>query len=258
MSKQVNIYNVETDINSIQCNVYFASVSIVSTTQPKLTVEFIQNKNINIANDESTLYINQSKHFVAPFSKKPKIVINVPECVVPSLSVTGSTLSLKVNGGIFANVEVLAENGKVGLYDAAFDSVEVKGNKVLFLARAITVKGVLDSIISSGEILLEKVFAMHTELSNKRGNVGAIDLSCKDSSFECECGNISLTVDGVRGNYYLTLLAKNGTCNHESDSQNTAGKNMLKAYSAKGNIVLDFAQNKSEKFTEEQTDGKED
>jgi hypothetical protein len=259
MSKQVNIYNVGTDITAINCDIYFASVVIVSTSQPKLSVEFLQNKNINIANDESTLYIKQSKCFVTPFSKKPKIVINVPECVVPSLSVTAATLSLKVNGGIFSGVEVLADNGKVGLYDAAFDNVEVKGNKVLFLARAITVKSVLNSIITSGEILLENVFSKHTELNNKRGNVGAINLSCKDSSIESESGNISLTLDGARDDYFLTALSKGGTCNLDSDSDNQANKNTLKAYSAKGNIVIDFTQNKSVDLTEqEQSSDKED
>ena len=102
-----------------------------------------------------------------------------------------------------------------------------------------TIKGSLLANTKSGDVALEYVFATHIACRAKAGNIGAVQLNCRDTIFETGEGNINATLLGDEDAFDMVLNVKEGTCNRESVNveRNTAA---FKAYAAKGNIAADF------------------
>jgi hypothetical protein len=245
MSKKISIFNVQSDVAKIFIDANDAQVTIVSIADNKTSLSFPRGAAIHAACSENELIIKQSKKLFARFFKKPQITLNVPEHLVPSVQFSGRSASLTLLGGIFGQLDAYLESGKVELSDAAFEGVEIKGNEVQFRAHALTVKGCLSCNIQSGEAIIENSFATHTECRNKGGNVGIINLNCKDSFLEAEHGNVTATILGDKKDFNVTLMAREGTCNSESDD----GKDCtgaVKAFTGDGNIVIDFVEVKKE------------
>jgi hypothetical protein len=245
MEKNKKIYNVQTDISSITFDLYGACVCIRSTTEKYLALELSKNALIHIANTQGDLFIKQNKRLLARFRKKPVLTLFVPEHLLPSIQINGNDTLLTLSGGIYRSLELYSVTGEVKLSGAAFETVDIKGDNLNICADNLTVKSGLLCNIQSGETLLENCFATHTECRNKCGNVGVVNLTCKDNLFEAEHGNVTASIVGNKDDYNLTFATREGTCNMESDEGKTC-TGALKAFTYKGNIYVDFIKESEE------------
>lgn len=245
MRKTVDIFNVDTDVTAISCDVNRAAIKLVAAQGKALSVKIADSACVHAAVHEGELLIKQGRRPFSRFKKAAEIVIEVPGHTVPTLFFHGNFADVNLEGGIYSTLEYLADNGTLTLTDAAFESVEVKGDNVNLAAKQLTVKNNLVCNCDNGETVLENCFAGLIECRHKKGNIGGVNLSCKDSLYEADKGNISLTIPGTREDYKLSLLAKNGTCNCESD-ENESASYSLRAMTTEGNIVIDFKKTEKE------------
>lgn len=258
MSRKTEILDVRTDVTAIQIEVDCATVEIFSVAAPNLSVEYDADKTLRVGENGGELTVKQGKRLFSRLYRSPAVKIAVPECVVPSVTFAGKNATLTLSEGIYERLVCYAENGSVTLNGTALSQLEIKGGNVEVTIDSATVKGSAVCTVTSGDILLENTFALYTECRNKRGNLGAVSLNCKDSVFETVSGNISLTVTGKESGYNLNLVAVNGTCNHEERTLHDGAENTLKAYSAKGNIVVDFTEAETEKNDDTEKEAKAD
>lgn len=241
MSKKTRFYNVESDIASVSFDVLNADVIVRAANDSTLGLETERAVNLWIANSDGQLIIKQGKRLFTGVRKKQKIILFVPEHLIPSLSIYAKEANFAVEGGRFADLDFYAERGALELNDTVFDGVNIKGGDITMKANSITVKNSLICAIRSGETVLENCFAIHTECRNKHGNVGVVNLNCKDSLFEAEHGNVTATVLGDKKDFNLTFNVKEGTCNLQSELDKDC-PNALKAFAYDGNVFVDFIQ----------------
>jgi hypothetical protein len=251
MSKKINIYDVTTDVTTINFNIDNANILISSTQENTLTLKYVGTF-IHVANTDGELVVKQDRRPFANLRKPVAIRLEVPQHLVPSLFIYARKIELTLDDGIFAQFEIYAKHGKITLGGAAFENVDVKGESVQFAASNLTVKNTLLCNIEGGESIIENCFARVSECRNKNGNVGAINLNCKDSLFEAENGNISATVLGDKKDFNISVTAKNGTCNCENSLAKTT--NSFKAYTTNGNISADFIKEEVAEITEPKED----
>jgi hypothetical protein len=250
MSKKINIYDVTTDVTKINFNIDKAKVVITTTQENSLTLKYIGT--LHVANTDGELIVKQDKRPFSNLRKPATLNLEVPEHIVPNLSIFANAIELSLEGGIFAQFEIYAKQGKLALSAAAFESVDVKGEYVELSCSNLTIKSKLLANISAGESLIENCFTPIAECRNKKGNVGVVNLNCKDSLFEAENGNISATVLGDKSDFNISVTAKNGTCNCETSQGKTA--NSFKAYTTNGNISADFIKQEVPEITEPTND----
>lgn len=240
MSKKIRIFSVDADVTAINLELHYAAVEITATASSVLEVEYEEDRRLHIAADGDELYIKQNRRLISRLSRRPRITVRVPDCLVPSVNAAGDNLRLSLLDGIFDRFVCTAENGKILLKNAALSEAEIACGNADCIVDSVTVKGKLSCSVASGEIVLENDFALYAECRSKRGNLGAVKLNCKDVVFETANGNISVTLDGEKCDTNLNLFAKNGTCNQENRSEHPDAQNNLKAYTGKGNIVVDY------------------
>lgn len=249
MSRKVNIYKTEADVTAINLDVYDAEIILEPSEENCLTAEFVNCPKIQAANSDSALFIKQSKRAFAALFPKGTIKIGVPDYIVPAVSVTGNRVKIYAKGGIYSQWEALAENGCVTLEDVAPDGIEIKGGNVSLYASGVTVKNSVITNVKSGDAALENCFATHMVCRTGKGNIGVSNLICRDATLESDGGNITATVKGDENSYNVTLTARSGLCNREN--RNTDGEtSSFKAYTAKGNIHVDFIDDKGEQLPE--------
>lgn len=247
MSKKVRIFSVDADVTAINLELYYAAVEIAATASSVLEVEYEEDRRLHIAAVGGELYVKQDRRLISRLSRRPRIIVRVPDCLVPSVNATGDNLRLSLLDGLFDRFACAAENGKIFVKNAALSEAEIVGGNADCVVDSVTVKGKLLCSVASGGIVLEHCFALYAECRSKRGNLGAVSLNCKDVVFETANGNISVTLDGEKCDTNLNLFAKNGTCNQENRSEHPDAQHNLKAYTGKGNIVVDYLGGESEK-----------
>lgn len=238
MKEKNFIYSVETDVNSIELDVANAGVEICVTSGKKCFIEYPNAKNIFAANDENGIIIHQSKSrfFTRPYQN---IKITVPAHTVPSLKIHGKNVDLSVKNGIYGELNYFAEAGYIALYDCVFGSAEISGGNINVHVTGATVKDNFLSQTDKGDVLLENDFFTRAEVRVKRGNIGAVNVNCKDCAFDTQKGNITANLDGNENDFNTSLVTREGTANRESAAVSGADGN-FHAYAKKGNIVLDF------------------
>ncbi len=238
MKEKTYIYNVETDVNSIELNLSNASLEICEAADEKFYMEYPNKKNISAANDEKGIIIHQGKSGI--FSKaQQEIKIFVPAHTVPSVKIYGKNVQLSVKNGIYGELSLSVENGSAYLSDCVFESAEIAGGDFNLHVAGATVKSGLVFQSDKGDVLAENTFFTRTEVRVKRGNIGIVNVSCKDCAFDTQKGNITVSLAGSADSYNTSLVTLEGTVNRESASSDGADGN-LHAYAKKGNIVLDF------------------
>lgn len=238
MKEKLFNLTVETDVNAIECDLYSAKLIVAQAEDEIMRVEYPDANNVHVACGDGGLIISQRKK---PFIKLKNQVIKifVPAHTTPSIKLAGKRAECEVQSGIYSQLEVSVDGGAVSLSDCAFESVEILGGSVDTRINSSTIRGGLFVQVESGDVLAENAFAMHMECRVKRGNIGLVRLNCKECTFEAEKGNISATVSGGESQFNTTLLSKEGTVNRES-AQHDDAENSFNAYSASGNIMLDF------------------
>ncbi len=238
MKEKNYIYTVETDVNSIEINATNATVEIFEAADEKFYTEYPNTKNISAANDENGIFMHQGKcaFFIKPHQE---IKIFVPAHTVPSIKISGGSINLNVKCGIYGELNFAAEDGSADLNGCVFESAEILGGNIDVHIADATVKSGLVIQADKGDVLAENTFFMRAEARVKRGNIGIVNVSCKDCAFDTQKGNITASLSGCENEFNTSLIAREGTVNRESAAISGADGS-FHAYTKKGNIVLDF------------------
>ncbi len=236
------LYNVETDVNSIEINVTNATVEICEATDEKFCMEYPNTKNIFAGSNENGIIIHQGKcgFFIKPHQG---IKIFAPAHTVPSLKIYGKSVDLIIKNGIYGELNLSAEDGNVSLSGCVLESGEILGGDINLHVCDATVKNDLVLQTDKGEALLENTFLTRAEVRVKRGNIGIVNVSCKDCAFDTQKGNITASLKGNEDEFNTSIVTREGTSNRESSAMLGADGN-FHAYTKKGNIVLDFVGEK--------------
>lgn len=232
-------YKIKGDVSKIECDAENCSVTIAHTDEPCARAEYTRGTSINFDKGAGRLAIRQKRPLLSRiFGGESRVKIYIPGHIVPALCFTGGRVDCAMDGGIYGEVTFAAE-GAICADNAAMESCAINSARCDCRLTDCTVKGSL--IVSAGEggLTLENTFATHISARIKRGNVGAARLNCRDTIFETDEGNVTAEIAGDEGDFDVIVDAKEGTCNRESANieGNTAS---FKAYSAKGNIFVDF------------------
>ncbi len=243
MKEKIFSYSVDSDISTIEFDIYDAAVKICASPDGTLKVAFPCARNMHVANAESELYITQTKRPL--FSRAKQLIsVYVPDYIVPSVRFIGVNYSVEAKKGIYKEFAVNGECAALTLSDSVSESVEIICENVSAHLINATVKGNFFVQAKQGVILAENTFASLAELHLKSGNIGLSGMNCKEGAFETGAGNVTVTLSGAESDYSLSVTAREGTANRESKLIEGAAKS-VKAYTEKGNIVLDFSQKES-------------
>lgn len=231
------------EINEICCNIYDATLIICVYDGKELKVTLPDCKNVKVAVGEKSLIINQAKRLLN--IGKQVITVNVPEHVVPSLSLTGNFVRLCVDEGIYGDLSLNGVQCELVLTNCAFASLQVTVSKLDALISEATIKQNMHFQVEKGQLIAEKCFTQIADCHLKKGNMGLINLSGSDFTFETESGNITLTLAGYEEEYNTLIRVKSGTSNKPS-MQNEGAQKSVKAFSENGNVLLDFVGKRME------------
>lgn len=229
------------EINEICCNIYDARLNVIASEDKELKVTLPDCKNVNVAVGEKSLIINQTKRLLT--IGKQVITISVPTHVLTALSIISTRAEVCIDGGIYADLSLNGVGGELSVTNCAFASMQASCNQLNVNLSETTVKQNLLLQIVKGQLLAEKCFALIADCRLKMGNMGLINLSGNDLTFETESGNIALTLSGCEDEYNTLIRAKNGTTNKPS-TQNDGAIKSVKAFTDSGNVIIDFVGQK--------------
>lgn len=225
------------EISEVCCDLSDAYLNVCASDDKQLKVVFPDAKNVSVAVGDNQLIINQSKQLFALC--KQRITVYVPTHVLPDLKILGKRTLITLSDGIFGDLSANILCGKLNVTNCSFASAEVLCGDTDAHISDSTVKGNLFLQIEKGELLAENSFVLRADCNLKNGNMGLINLSGNDFSFESAKGNITLTIVGTEDEYNSTIRIKCGTSNRES-TQNEGAQKSVKAFTEKGNVMLDF------------------
>lgn len=248
MKEKTIIFSVDTDVTGVECDLYCAKLDFAAADDGKLTVEYPRGKNFHIGNGDGTVFINQQKRALLSH-RKQNVKIRVPEHTVPALKIFGRHLTAEINGGIYGELTVTCDDGAVHASGCSFDGAEITGGNASVYLSDVTVKGNLVIQIKRGNVLAENTFATRCECRAADGNIGQVNLNCKDGSFDTQKGNITASLLGSADEFNTDLLTQEGTVNRDSVKPEGADGS-FHAYTGTGNIVLDFENGEADGYGE--------
>ena len=235
-------FSVETDVLSIEIDAVNADIAIGESGDGTFRLEYPKTRNISAGASDDSVILNQNKYPLSNW-KRQKISIFIPAHTVPDIKIHAKTCSLNIKGGIYAELALTIGDGKVKLGDAMFSGAQISGESADVTLNNVTVKGTLFLQVDKGNVLAENTFATRADCKVKRGNIGMASVNCRDCAFNTDRGNITATVVGSEQSFNTTLIAREGILNRESTKHEGADGN-FQAYADKGNIVLDFADDR--------------
>ena len=229
------------EINEICCNIYDATLIVNVYDGKELKVTLPDCKNVNVAVGEKSLIINQAKRFFN--FKKQVINIEVPEHVVPNLSLTGNSVRLCVDEGIYGDLSLNGVQCELVLTSCAFASLQATVNKIDAIISEATIRQNLLFQVEKGQLIAENCFALIADCHFKSGNMGLVNLNGDNFTFDTVKGNITLTLAGCEEEYNTLIRVKSGTSNKPS-MLNEGAQKSVKAFSENGNVLIDFVGEK--------------
>ena len=232
-------YSASGEITVIVCDLHGVDLRIVPSHENELQIVGDNGKRLNVSLDGSTLKIVQGNLNSLFLHKKKRIEVRVPEHTVPEIAIDGKHTSIAVTGGIYGKFSVDGDDCTLKCESASFSECSFTGSALSTYLKDVTVKNTLVVNCDEGDTVWENSFAACTECRIKRGNIGLSGFNCKDSILAAENGNVAARLSGEQSDYNLAIFAKAGTANRESVMREGAARS-FKAYSAKGNIAVDF------------------
>lgn len=232
-------YSATAEISTIICDLHSAELIITPSHGSELGIFSQNGKRLDVSLSGDVLKITQgncSRFFVR---KRKRIELRVPDCTVPQLTIEAKHALICVSGGIYDKLNVSGEDCTVECANASFADCTFTGTTLSMYLKGVTVKNALVAKCDEGDAIWVSSFASRTECRIKRGNIGLSDFTCKDSIMTAENGNVAARLKGEESDYSLGLMIKDGTANRESNLREGAARS-FKAYSAKGNIAVDF------------------
>ncbi|MGN1060931.1 MAG: hypothetical protein ACI4QN_04285 [Candidatus Coproplasma sp.] len=231
------------EINEVCLSLYDARLEVIASEDKQLKVILPDSKNVNVGVGENKLIINQAKRLIS-FGKQA-ITVCIPAHVVPDVKILGNRTSASFVGGIFGDLNLNGVCGELIVNDCSFASMEAVSGVLNAHLSDTTVKENLYLRIEKGQLLAENSFASIADCRLSAGNMGLINLSGNDFTFETETGNITLTLYGAEDEYNTAVRVKSGTSNKKS-AQNEGAQKTIKAFTDSGNVMIDFVGEKVE------------
>lgn len=225
-----DITNIHTDLNNAEFVVCPSEGNEVEVIMPA-------SANIHAAVSGTELIITQTKR--SRIFKKQRIKVSVPQCAVPDCTVFGKRPKLYFYDCILGELTVNAACDGIYAERCSFSEISVNAACDVYISET-TVKGNAYILSERGDALVENSFFNRAEVRLKKGNLGLIDMNCRENILETLNGNISATFAAAENGYSTDVKAKGGVCNRESAQKDNA-RGYIKAYAC-GNISLDFAK----------------
>ncbi len=228
------------DISCIECTGEECSLALEHTDGGCTEISYPRGTSVYLDGDKAKLVIKQKRTFLSRLTGVPaEVKLLVPGHIVPSLCILGGCVDCTLTGGIFADVNFSASRGSISAAKACMESCTVNAEECDISLSGCTLRGCLAISVGTGDAKIEYTFATHISCRTGGGNIGAVELNCKDSIFETDDGNVTATVLGDESIFDVIVSAPGGTCN--KDSLNIEGNlASFKAYAGKGNIFVDF------------------
>ena len=239
MKNNVFKFTATEEVCSIVCDLHSVELTIIPTQENELTIACENDKRLDISLDESTLKISQGNFNRIFAHRKKRIEMRVPDHTVPELVIDAKDSCVRFDGGIFGQLSLYGDDCDIECLSCSFAECTLTGGSLSTFLKGVTVKGMLIVKCDEGDMVWENSFAACTECRVKKGNIGLSAFNCKDSIMEAVNGNVAARLNGEESDYHLDLLIKEGTANRESVLREGAARS-FKAYSAKGNIAIDF------------------
>lgn len=237
MKNKIFKLDASAEAAEICCDLYDARLSVCASDDRQLRIVYPDHKNVNVAYGGSRIIINQTKR---PFALSPQLItLCVPAHIVPDVKLCIKHAAVRFENGIYGDLSLIGEDGELSLTDCSFASGEVIGGNVNLYMGDATVKGNLFVQLNRGNVLAENSFASRAECRLKSGNLGFANLNCRECVFEAVKGNITAALAGTEDEYNTALRVKSGTANREA-AEHAGAQKSVRAYTEKGNIMLDF------------------
>ena len=238
-------FRARADVIKIDCGVLNADVNIVAANVPNLYIEYTKNLLPHFAEGDGVVTVRQLK---SPFwkLKHPALTIYVPECCVPDMTIDIRAGALKIEGGIYNDVEVRGTEVVAGIEGAAFENLKLNAEKLDLSTDGITVKNLGSAVADDGRVELDKSFCKMADCRIKKGNIGLSCSTCDYALLTAEEGNIAAN---MRGNEQDYTIALDGAAVSGRENVSESGKT-IRARAAKGSVVLDFDSSEEPAKTE--------
>ena len=242
-------YTAAGDAVAIICDLVNAGLHITPTQENELKITCNNAKGLHISCKEGVLTVKQSTRTHLFTSKKTIINVYVPDHTLPDITVNARSCSADITSGIYGRFTLSCDNGTAELRDCSFADCELTGDNLSTYLKGVTVKNTLAVQCGAGDMIWENSFASCTQCRVKRGNIGLSGFNCINSVMQAENGNVAASLKGKESDYSLGLLIKEGISNKESVKREGAARS-FKAYSAKGNIAIDFVRDEDYAYGE--------
>ena len=232
-------YTAADDVNAIVCDLSDAELRVIPAQENELKITCKNPKGLHISRNEAVLTMKQCTRTHIFKTKKIIIELSIPDHILPDITVSAKACNVNITGGIYGQFTLSGDKCAVQFAECSFTACELTGVTLSTFFNGVTVKNTLVVKCGAGDIIWENSFASCTECRVKRGNIGLSGFNCKTGFMEAENGNVAARLNGEESEYNLGLLIKEGTSNRESVQREGAARS-FKAYSAKGNIAIDF------------------
>ena len=236
--RNLQLFAATADVLKIDIEVFNAEVRIVSTSEPRLCMEYSAGLRPAIEEREGAVVLRQGKTLFYRL-KHPSLTVHVPECLVPDINITAERGKVTITGGIFGDACVKGKNIHARIDGAAFENLQLKADELDMTADEITVKNVANARAEGGRVMLEGAYCKRADCHVKRGNIGLCGSECDFAILSSDEGNISAIMPGKESDYTLAVsgAALSGA---KLSGENTAGAKSLRARAAKGCVLLDY------------------
>lgn len=237
---------IKGDICAIECSADGCEIYFEHTDAPYAEVQLSRGINAWVRKDGAKLCIKHKKGIISKlFGGAYVAKIYIPGHIVPSVDITGGEARCKFKGGIYGDINFSAAGGNISADAVAANELTVNASACNLRLCDCTIKGSVAAATECGDVSFERTFATHICCRTKKGNIGGVELNCRDTILEAGEGNIAVTVRGDESAFDVILTAKEGTCNRESiNIENNSAS--FKAYAEKGNIFVDFIPDEEE------------
>ena len=168
--RNLQLFAATADVLKIDIEVFNAEVRIVSTSEPRLCMEYSAGLRPAIEEREGAVVLRQGKTLFYRL-KHPSLTVHVPECLVPDINITAERGKVTISGGIFGDACVKGKNIHARIDGAAFENLQLKADELDMTADEITVKLWKDGSAS----VRDNGRGMPTDI-NKKAGISGVEL----------------------------------------------------------------------------------
>ena len=127
--RNLQLFAATADVLKIDIEVFNAEVRIVSTSEPRLCMEYSAGLRPAIEEREGAVVLRQGKTLFYRL-KHPSLTVHVPECLVPDINITAERGKVTITGGIFGDACVKGKNIHARIDGAAFENLQLKADEL--------------------------------------------------------------------------------------------------------------------------------